>query len=545
MNAAAVDLPVIDLHGISKTFSGVTVLHSVSLQLMAGEVHGLVGMNGSGKSTLIKILAGVHKPDPGGVITFPAAAVAVAGHGAPRRSHRALLRRESREVRIGFVHQDVGLVDTFSIVDNFALSLGYDTTRIGGVRRRRIAEVTEAGLRRVGVAAAPDTEAGRLGAADRTLVAIARALTLLAGEARPCLVVDEPTAALPQREVNRVLGVLRTLSDEGAAVLFVSHNLGEIAAVTHRVTVLRDGRIIDTAPTASLSQAQIIDRMLGERVEHALLDQIEAVHEAEERAATHPAADQVPTLRVSDLCGDRADHVSFDIAPGEILVLTGLVGCGKSEIGRVLAGSNPPRSGRLELAGQPYSPASPRDAVASGISYVPAERLRNGGILTFTARENISLPVLERFWHRGRVGVAGERAATLGLMDATRVTPMAPEQPFGAFSGGNQQKIVLSRALISRPRLLVIDEPTQGVDVGAIPVLYDRIRAAAAGGAAVLVITSSYEEAEALGERAVVLDRGVVCAELSGDQLSVPALAAAGLQSGRTAPAAQGEEARG
>jgi len=505
---------VVALEGISKTFSGNRVLRSVDLRLRAGQVHGLVGMNGSGKSTLIKILAGIYRADPGGAIHFHGAGAA---SGEPGR--RPIFRRAEPGVHMGFVHQDLGLVETLSITDNFALTLGYEMSGLGSVRRRRIAQLTEAGLSRVGLRISAEAQVSDLGAADRSLVAIARALTQLAGHERPCLVLDEPTASLPRREVDRVLDVVRALAAEGAAVMFVSHNLGEVTGLATQVTVLRDGRVVEDRPTAELTAADIVDAMLGESIERALAELAEAAE----------AADDVPArqlLTVRDLHGTRIEGLDLNVAHGQIVALTGLVGCGKSEAGRILAGSSAPVSGSMQLEGTPYSPGSPRAAMTAGVSYVPAERLRRGGILEFTAQENITLPVLGRFWRRVLVNGAAERTAAEDMIARTRVRPADRQQMFGLFSGGNQQKIVLARALVSDPKLLIVDEPTQGVDVGAIPVLYECIRDVAAAGAGVILISSSYEEVAELADEAVVLDRGRVYARLSGTQITVANLVA-------------------
>ena len=516
MTKSVDDDVVVTLERISKTFSGNHVLRSVDLKLRAGQVHGLVGMNGSGKSTLIKILAGIHRPDPGGRISF---------QGSPRasrrdrRRRRPIFRRAAHGVHMGFVHQDLGLVETLSVTDNFALALGYEMSGLGGVRRRGITELTEAGLARVGLGIAADTEISNLGAADRSLVAIARALTQLAGHDRPCLVLDEPTASLPRREVDRVLDVVRTLATDGAAVMFVSHNLGEITGVATQITVLRDGKIVEDRPTGQLTRAAIVDAMLGKSTEQALANLAES-----------PEADRdgvAPSLlTVRGMRGTRVDGLDLDVAHGQIVALTGLVGCGKSEAGRMLAGSATLASGSMQLDERPYSPRSPRAAMVAGVSYVPAERLRRGGILEFTAQENITLPVLGRFWRRILVNGAAERAAAESMMARTHVHPLDRQQAFGLFSGGNQQKIVLARALVSNPKLMIVDEPTQGVDVGAIPVLYECIRAAAAAGAGIVLISSSYEEVAELADEAVVLDRGRIHARLAGTQLTLANLVA-------------------
>jgi len=510
---------LLEMRSISKAFGRNLVLRDVDLTLRSGEVHGLVGMNGSGKSTLIKILAGVHAAEPGGSIAYPGAEAAAGEERAGARSRRRLSMTTARErPGVGFVHQDLGLVPEMSLVDNFALTFGYEARRWGGVRTDAVRAKVESGLARVGIDIDPEEPVSTLGAADRSLFAIARALEQLGRTERPVLVLDEPTASLPPHESERVAEVVTDLAARGAAVLFVTHHLAEIMAYTHRVTVLRDGAVVLAEPTAEVTKDGVIDAMLGVTVERRLQRQ----HDAHEVAAAPQEGEA--RLVARNVTADRIRDVALTARAGEVLVVTGLVGCGKSQLGRVLAGAWPDYEGELEVDGVLYRPRTPQDAIAAGVAYVPAERMQRGGIPAFTARENISLGVLRDHRRRGTLDRRSEDRLVRRWLDDAQVRPPDPELPFASFSGGNQQKIVLARALATEPDVLIVDEPTQGVDVGAIPVLYEQIRRTAERGAAVVIITSSYEEAVEIGDRALVMDRGHVVAELAASELSVAAL---------------------
>lgn len=517
------DQPTISIDRISKSFGGVRVLHEVSMDLHRGRVHGLVGMNGSGKSTLIKILAGIHRPDPGGDIRFDRAEAASRTSNGVRAALR--LRRFCAGVAIGFVHQDLGLIDSLSVAENFAMSLGFATNRSGWVDQRRVDERTAHTLARVGADVSYASTVGELGAADRTLVAVARALDAVGTDRSACLVLDEPTAALPPHEVDRVLTVIERLAAQGTAILLVTHHLKEILRVCDDITVMRDGYVVHSGELRGIDEQHIIDLMLGDKVEHQL---------AQEQRVDVPA-DAVTTTRtgtavarINHVSGYRPDDVSFDVSRGEIVVLTGLVGCGKSEIGRLVAGAATARTGTVTVAGETASVTRQPTGMRPGVGYVPSERIRKGGILEFTAQENVTLSVLSRLTRWGLIRQGAESATALQMMKTVDVHPYEAGRMFSSFSGGNQQKLVLGRALLRKPHLLIVDEPTQGVDVGAIPTLYRAIRGAAEAGSAVLIITSSYDEAVKLADRVIFLDRGRITGHFTGDDITVSRLTSHG-----------------
>jgi ribose transport system ATP-binding protein len=483
------------VRGLTKSFNGVTVLRDVSLTINAGEIHGLIGANGSGKSTLIKVLSGFHRYDDIGEVE-------VAGEAVEHPDFRTFAARH-----FAFVHQDRCLIPELSIAENCALTMGSPTNAIGRISRRaerkRVTELLES----VGVSADPDEPLAMLGPAEATLVAIGRAVRSIPGGEGSVLVLDEPTTALPTSEVTVVLSAIRRIADGGSGVLFVSHRLDEILEICDVVTVLRDGKVVgERVPTATTDVDGLVELMLGRSL-------VKVSHRREAAARTEPV------LSVRGLGGPRVAGIDFDLSPGEVIGITGLVGCGKSEIGRLLVGRQE-RRGTVVLAGHPISPGSPKAAVRAGISYVPSERLQAGSLPEMTATENLSLPDLHSFTSTGRILARRERTETADWMKKTGTVPMNPAQIFRNFSGGNQQKIVLSKWLRLKPRVLVIDEPTQGVDVGAKEDVYRLIREAADAGTAVIVISSEPDEMERLTTRTLVIDRGEIIAVLEGDEIT-------------------------
>lgn len=516
------DRDVLTLRNVSKTFHGNTVLRGVDLDLRSGEVHSLVGMNGSGKSTLIKLLAGVYIADRGSEITLRESAVGSAAQPGRGRVRQAMsLSVAAQRPNIGFVHQDLGLIPEFTLLENFELTLGGSADRARG---HESAQRVETALARVGVQASPYATVAQLGAADRSLFAIARALEQLRHTSRPILVLDEPTASLPKQESERVLRTMRQLVTQGAAVLFVSHHLSEVLSVSDRVTALRDGRVTLSAAREGLTEQLLVDAILG--------DQQSSLSPHERRE--HERGDRSPAVIVEAVTSHNVHGVSFEAYPGEVLVITGLVGCGKSQLGRILVGSHRAASGEVRYPGLAESPRSVSAAIDSRISYVPAERKTAGGIGDFTLEENVSLSSLRSMIRAGAIDARAERALAERFVELHQIRPPLPPQPFSMFSGGNQQKIVMARAMAIEPRVLVVDEPTQGVDVGAIALLYRRIESLSAAGATVIVITSSFEEAVALGDRAIVLDKGQMMGEISRADLSVESLVTLSLRGERS-----------
>jgi ribose transport system ATP-binding protein len=489
---------------VSKTFDGTVAVDDVSLSLEVGDVCGLVGPNGCGKSTLIKILAGVYRADPGGEVQL---------HGDEGAS------------RMVFVHQDLGLVPDASVLENIALGTSYQT-RSGWIRARAQREATVALLEQFDVRVSPDARIGELAPANRSLVAIARAFAVLQRTSstaadernRGLLVLDEPTASLTSEEADRVLGAATEVAARGSAVLFVSHRLDEILRVCNKVAVMRDGRIIDVTATAGLAHQTLVELMLGRP--------IEAV------ASSPPAPkDTNNVLEVRGLHGPRLRDVSVEVAAGEVVGVTGLLGSGKSELARMIAGAQAAHEGVVvgEPNGRQVEVRNPRDARGVGIAYLPPDRRGQGAVLPFTATENVTLPDLRSFFGRTGLRHRAEKRETHRWMDKVDVMPRSPDKPFATFSGGNQQKLVLAKWLRLEPQVLVLDEPTQAVDVGAVQDIYRLITDYAERGLAVMVMSSEWEDLARICTRVYVLERGHVVAELRGAALTADGIGAAAL----------------
>ncbi len=488
------------LEDVSKTFSGQTVLRNVDLRITAGEVHGLIGQNGSGKSTLIKILAGYHQPDAGarGWIDgepFDLGTVA----GAYDRGLR-------------FVHQDLALILELNAVDNVALGGGYVRGRAGVIAWRQQRDATRQALARFGVNVDIDLPLSRLAPVERTAVAIVRAL---AGweERTGVLVLDEPTASLPAWEVDRLHEIVREVCSQGAAVIYVSHRLDDVVAVADRVSVLREGDCVGTFPVAGSSASQLAALMIGHEVEHG-----------SRPPALMSRADVV--LRARGLRGRWLDGADLDVRRGEIVGIAGVLGSGREELPYALAGSAAATvEGHIEVDGTQLRNGDPRHAQQIGVGFVPADRGREGVIAPFSLRENLTLASVGQVANGGVIKGAAERELVRSWMEKVQVVPRRPELALPRFSGGNQQKVMVARVLSRGPVVLVMSEPTAGVDIGAREALYELLRAEARSrGLAVVVASSDVQDLVAMCHRVVVLQDGRPSAELVGDQISEAAI---------------------
>jgi ribose transport system ATP-binding protein len=487
------DTPLLSIRDLSKRFGATLALDAIDLQVSAGEIHALVGHNGSGKSTLIKILAGFHHPDPGGAVAVEGRALTF---GSAAASRRAGLR---------FVHQDLGLVHTLSAVENLALGVGFETGLLGRIHwgvERRSARLR---MRDLGYAIDAAAPVGELTASERTGIAIARAL-YHAQHAR-VLVVDEPTAMLPRHEVETLFEAIRRVRQSGVGVIYVSHRLDEVFAIADRVTVLRDGRRVGTFSVRELDEQRLVELIAGGE---PLMP----------RSDTGEAARGDRLLSVSRLSGTVLNDVSFQAHAGEVLGVAGLTGSGRDELLPLLFGARERPGGVVKVDGVALPRAEPSAAIAARMALVPSDRHRDGSVTTLTVRENLMLTDLRR--HTARLGALRrdrERAEGRKWAASLDIRPADPDAPFTTLSGGNQQKVVLAKWLRLRPRVLLLDEPTQGVDVHAKAIIHHLAREIASTGAAVIIASSDDEELCECCDRVLVLRDGQLAGELQREEI--------------------------
>jgi ribose transport system ATP-binding protein len=479
------------MSAISKRFPGALALERVDFDLSAGELVGLVGENGAGKSTLMKILAGIHRADSG-EIRIGGASIEM--HGPA----------DAARLGIAVIHQERELIDTLDVAGN--VFLGREPTRGGPLQwldRRRMHADTERQLTRIGLSLRAETPLRRLPPAQQQLVAIARALSM---DAR-LLVLDEPTSSLTASDAERLFGVLRDLRSAGTAIVYISHRLKEIETLADRAVVLRDGRNAGTLDRRSISHDRLVQLMVGRAVEPA----------GRPAASAGPAVLQIERLRTSRY---PDAEVSLTLHRGEVLGLAGLIGAGRSDLAEAICGVGPSLSGRVLLDGRPLAIRSPRDAILHGICLVPEDRRRCGVVAPMSVRENVTLPALGSYARFGLVARKVEGDAVRRISSALRVKAASIETPVATLSGGNQQKVVLAKWLALRPRVIVFDEPTQGVDVGAKAEIHRLIRRLAEEGAAVAMISSDMEEIVAHSDRVAVMHDGRVTGILARHECS-------------------------
>jgi ribose transport system ATP-binding protein len=505
---------VLSARSVSKTFSGKTVLRDLDLEVRPGQVHGLLGQNGSGKSTFIKILAGFHAPDDGASLEIAGKPVAL-----------PLDPSEPHLLGLSFVHQDLGLVPEMTVLENLRIR-SFETGLGWRIRWRRERRHVREALDRFGLEhVSPRAEIATLRDVERAMVAIVRALEQLKGHTGGLLVLDEPTAYLPRDGVDRLFHAVRTVAAAGHGVLFVTHRLEEVRALTDRVTILRDGAHVETADTASLTERDLIERILG----RSLGELYPSAH--------HMRGDIA--LSVDGVAGSVVRSFSLRLHHGEIVGLTGLLGMGQEQVPHLLFGSQPATAGRLELAGRPLDLArmSPRRAIAEGIALLPANRLREGAAQAATVTENVTLPTLPVYFRRGLLNHRRERREVAAKMREFQVVPPEPRRVFAKLSGGNQQKALLAKWFATRPRIFLLHEPTQGVDIGAKQQIFARIRDVAEAGGAVVIASVEYEDLAHLCDRVLVFRDGEVVAELRGADLVEHRIVEQCFASERTAPA--------
>lgn len=491
---------VVRVRGVSKSFAGVPVLHGVGIDLAPGEVHAIIGGNGSGKSTLIKILAGVHGADAG---TLEIAGQTVdLRHFTPARAKAAGLR---------FVHQQRNTFPDLTVAENLSIGRGFETGPLFNLRDRAIRGRIQAVLDRFEIGVAPEDELRTLRPAEQMLVSIARALQDQEGAHSGVLVLDEPTAALPPAEVERLLAALRRYAAAGQSIVFVSHRLDEVLAVADRVTALRDGRHVASLERSGLDQDRLIELIVGRAADEYYPDH---------RARSSPT----PLLRVRRLAGGTVTDASFDLGEGEIVGLTGLTGAGCSTILRLLFGAQRRSGGEVELAGAPFRARTTRAAMRAGVALVPADRAGQAAFVDQSVAENIAIASLRRYWRAGWLRQRQLEADVARDVRRFRVRAASAALPISQLSGGNQQKAILARWLRREPRLILLDEPTQGVDVGAKAELWRLVRAAVDRGAGVLVASSDVAELAHMCDRVLIVRAGTVAYDVCEQPLTTERL---------------------
>jgi ribose transport system ATP-binding protein len=500
--------PLVEGRGISKRFPGVRALDDVSLAVAPGEVLAIIGENGAGKSTLLKILAGVQPPDSGELL--------VDGEPVRFRGVEDALARG-----IALIHQELNLADNLDLAGN--IFLGREPRRFGLLDLALMHREAAGWLGRVGLDLDPATPLARLPIGRQQLVEIAKALSTNAR----LLIMDEPTSSLSAHETETLFRVVKDLRSRGVSVIWISHRLGEVKELADRVVVLRDGRNAgEITDRAEIEHDRMIRMMVGRDIDRLA------------RRPSHPAGEVVLAVDGLRTPAHPAHAVSFEVRAGEIVGIAGLVGAGRTELLTTLFGITPAVAGSVAVAGRPVTPSSPLDAIRAGLALVPEDRKQEGLVLEMAVRENMSLAALWGESRAGFIDTAAERQLAAEMIPALAIKTPGDRQMVQFLSGGNQQKVVLAKWLAMKPKLLLLDEPTRGIDVGAKAEIYDLVHRLAGEGLAVLFVSSEMEEILSLADRALVMHEGRLAGGLSRGELSeenVMRLAAGGVGARMTA----------
>ncbi|MEK7706996.1 MAG: sugar ABC transporter ATP-binding protein [Verrucomicrobiota bacterium] len=483
------DATLLTLRGIGKRFGGVIALDGVDFELRAGEIHALLGENGAGKSTLIKILGGIHRPDSGEIL-LDGRAVTI----------QEVTDADSLGIRL--IHQELSLAPNLSVAEN--IFLGREPGRFGFLDRRQLftnaqAVIAELGLPEIG---AVEARVADLSVAQQQMVEIARALSTRAR----ILILDEPTASLSEAETEALFGKLRGLASQGVGIIYISHRLEEIQRLAHRITVLRDGRSVGTQAAAELNQSELIRLMVGRDLQ-----------------AHYPRPPRKPggvALTVRNLRNAQVRDVSFELRYGEILGFAGLVGAGRTELARALFGIDPLHGGEILVDGKAATIRCPSDALTAGLALVPEDRKRQGLVMTGSVAYNLALP----WTHEWISGCVPNLQRRNGIVSRTvqrfRIRISDPEQPIGSLSGGNQQKVVVGKWMERPPRILILDEPTRGVDVGAREEMFAILHQMVEQGMAVILISSDLPEVMNLSHRLALYRDGRIVREVAAQEIT-------------------------
>jgi len=483
--------PTLEMRGISKTFPGVKALNNVSLKAWGGEVLALMGENGAGKSTLMKILSGAYQADPGGEILIDGRPVAISDPIAAKRHG------------IAIIYQELALAPNLSVAEN--IFLGVEPSSAGGrIDRRAMREGCRPVLERLGAPFGPDTPVGSLSIAEQQLVEIARALHAKS----KILVLDEPTTALSSRETERLFALVRQLRADGIAMVYISHRMAEIYELSDRVSVLRDGGYVGTLNRDELSAEALVKMMVG----RDLSSFYTKTHDP--HGSRGPVALEVRGLTDG---GRRVKPCSFQVHQGEVLGIAGLVGSGRTELARLIYGADARQGGEVLLGGEGVAISAPEDAIGLGIAYLTEDRKGLGLFLDMSCGENINLGVIARDAKAaGTLDLAAGKRRAAQAFQALRVRAASPVVPVGSLSGGNQQKVLLSRWLETGPKVLILDEPTRGVDIGAKSEIYRIIDELAKRGIGVVLISSELPEVIGTCDRVLVMREGRIVGEVGG-----------------------------
>ncbi|MER9305316.1 sugar ABC transporter ATP-binding protein [Mesorhizobium sp. M0293] len=497
--------PRLQFQGISKLFPAVRALNDVSFSVSAGEIHGLLGENGAGKSTLLRILSGVYRPTAGSVLI----------DGKPVTLANPVA---ARAAGVAMIHQELQQVPRLSVAQN--MFLGHPLTRGIFVARREQERRAAEALAAIDPSIDPAAPLGTLKVAQRQIVEIARALL----DRARIVAMDEPTSSLTPSEFERLAHVITGLARDGVAVVYVSHKLDEVFGICRRATIMRDGGVVDSVDLKELSEKAVVAMMVGREL-------------AQEHHSSH-ASDEVMLSARGLSSATKVRNVSFDLHRGEVLGIAGLVGSGRTELLRLLAGADRATAGTIAIDGKATRFASPRDAIAAGIGLVPEERKREGIVPLRSITSNMALASMGVFASRGLIDHTRLKQVAVDKMGRVNLRPFLLDRPIRLFSGGNQQKAIIGRWLAAGTRILLFDEPTRGIDVGAKAEIYHLIEELAAEGHAVIVVSSELPEVIRLADRVLVMRDGTIAAELHSDDISEQAIAAHAIPQTQT-PAAQ------
>jgi len=509
---APMALPVLKLDGIAKTFGGARALAGVSFSVAPREVHGLLGKNGSGKSTLVKILAGFHAPDPGGRLDFNGEAVDL-----------PLKPGDFRRLGMSFVHQNLGLVPSLTVLENLRFA-HLTTAKSGFIDWRRERATAREALDRFGLSIDTEERIDRLSPVERALLAIVRAFEEIrvacAATGRPGLVLlDEPTPFLPREGVEKLFGLVRSIAATGSSVIFISHDIDEVMTITDRITVLRDGQLAGSLVTREATHEQVVEAIVGRRI-------------ARLGVTSHAGApvSRPAFARIAAAAGATLEPSDITIGKGEILGVTGLIGSGYEELPYLVFGARPCRSGSIAFDGaEPIalSAMTPKRAIDLDLALLPGDRQGASGVDSLPIVDNMFLPDVARFFRGGRLSRGAMLRDAFDLGARYEVRPNDPSLKLSALSGGNAQKVLIARWMNRKPRLLLLDEPTQGVDVGTRVQIFAALKAAAASGMSVLCASSDAEQLAEICDRVLIFARGRILTEIAGAELTKDGIAEA------------------